>query len=154
MKYIKKCSNCGQVIETYRNPFPTVDVVTFVPPFSVVLIKRKNKPFGWALPGGFVDYGESVESAALREVKEETGLDVSLLYLLGVYSDPKRDPRFHTLSTVFVGIPLDLSQLKAGDDADKARIFSLNQLPNLVFDHAKILQDFCYKMKISEDIKC
>lgn len=140
--YIKKCPSCGYPIESFRNPFPTVDVVVFVPPYSIVLIERKNPPLGWALPGGFVDYGEKVEEAAKREVREETGLEIKLLGLVGVYSDPKRDPRFHTLSTVFVGTPLNLQALEAGDDAGRVKIFSLANLPALVFDHAQIIEDF------------
>lgn len=140
--YIKKCPSCGCPVESFRNPFPTVDVVVFVPPYSIVLIERKNPPLGWALPGGFVDYGEKVEEAAKREVREETGLEVELMGLVGVYSDPKRDPRFHTLSVVFAGIPLSIKTLKAGDDAGRVKVFSLAKLPSLVFDHAQIIEDF------------
>ncbi|MFV2082523.1 MAG: NUDIX domain-containing protein, partial [bacterium] len=106
----------------FRNPFPTVDIVIEVDDAGIVLIKRKNPPHGWAIPGGFVDYGESVEEAAVREAKEETALDVELVRLLGVYSDPDRDPRFHTVSTVFVarasGTPV------GQDDAAEARVFT------------------------------
>lgn len=126
-----------------QTPLLTVDVViesTMAGDASVVLVKRANPPLGWALPGGFVDVGETVESAARREVLEETGLVVSGLNLLGVYSDPARDPRGHTASIVFIaqsdGIPL------AGDDAAEARWFSLKSLPGLVFDHARILRDY------------
>ncbi|MGB5248650.1 MAG: NUDIX hydrolase [Gammaproteobacteria bacterium] len=126
-----------------QTPLLTVDVViesTMAGDASVVLVKRANPPLGWALPGGFVDVGETVESAARREVLEETGLVVSGLNLLGVYSDPARDPRGHTASIVFIaqsdGIPL------AGDDAAEARWFSLKSLPGLVFDHAHILRDY------------
>jgi len=101
------CPHCGKVVEKYRNPFPTVDIIIETGKHKdkagVVLIKRKNPPFGWALPGGFVDYGESLESAAKREAEEETSLKVELLYQLGAYSDPSRDPRHHTISVVFVG---------------------------------------------------
>ncbi len=148
MQFKVKCPKCGEEVIKYRNPFPTVDVIVFVPPYSIVLIERKNPPLGWALPGGFVDYGERVEAAARREVKEETGLEVSLLSLLGVYSEPTRDPRFHTLSTVFVGIAKDISLLQAGDDAGKAKIFSLDNLPPLAFDHAKIIADFKATLKL------
>jgi 8-oxo-dGTP diphosphatase len=108
---------------------------------SVVLIERKNPPSGWALPGGFVDIGESVESAAIREAAEETGLHVTLRALLCVYSDPQRDPRGHTVSTVFIaqakGEPHGM------DDARDARVFSLDALPSpLAFDHATILSDY------------
>jgi len=107
---------------------------------SVVLIRRANPPLGWALPGGFVDVGETVEAAAVREAREETGLDVRQLELLGVYSDPDRDPRGHTVSTVFVG-RADGHPVGA-DDAAEAAVFPLDALPPLVFDHARILADY------------
>ena len=122
-----------------RNPYPTVDVVVRIEG-RIVLIERLHEPIGWALPGGFVDYGETVEHAAIREVHEETGLDVELDGLLGVYSDPKRDPRQHNLSVVFVGTAV--GEPKGGDDAGRAELFSLTELPELVFDHAQILDDY------------
>ncbi len=109
---------------------------------GIVLIERKNEPLGFALPGGFVEVGETVESAILREVKEETNLDCKIKKLFGVYSDPNRDPRFHVVSIVYVldsfGVP------KAGDDAKSVFIFPLEEIPfeKLVFDHSKILIDF------------
>ena len=109
---------------------------------GIVLIERKNPPYGLALPGGFVDIGESCESAVVREMKEEISLDVQIIRLLGVYSDPKRDPRFHTVSAVYVckayGEP------KAADDAKKCFVYPLDEIPTekLVFDHAKIIKDF------------
>lgn len=137
-----KCPNCGTEIPVYRNPVPTVDII-IESGGGIVLIKRKNPPFGWALPGGFVDYGESFETAARREAKEETGLDVELIRQFHTYSDPDRDPRQHTASTVFIaraeGTP------KAGDDAAEARIFTSDDLPPLAFDHAKILDDYFHK---------
>lgn len=137
------CELCGRPLQTYRNPTPTVDIIIAWPGQGVVLIERKNTPFGWALPGGFIDYGETVECAAIREAFEETGLRVELTGLLGVYSDPKRDPRQHTLSVVFTAVAFDLSQLRAGDDAKKAEIFPLVALPKpLVFDHENILGDY------------
>ena len=125
----------------HRNPFPTVDILIETAPGTVVLIRRKNPPLGWAIPGGFVDWGETLEAAAVREAKEETGLDVELVRQLHSYSDPARDPRFHTISTVFVaraeGAP------EGADDAAEARVFPHDALPEpLVFDHANILQDW------------
>lgn len=111
-------------------------------PGRVVLIKRKNPPHGWALPGGFVDIGESVEAGAIREAKEETGLDVSLQALLGVYSAPDRDPRGHTISTVYIADAQ--GRPRAADDAAELDVFSLEALPEpLAFDHAGILRDYC-----------
>jgi len=125
----------------HRNPFPTVDIIIEVED-KIVLIYRKNPPYGWALPGGFVDYGETLEKAAIREAKEETNLDVELLYFLGCYSDPKRDPRFHTITTVFVA--KGKGELRAKDDAKLAKLFKIEEIPwnDLAFDHAKILKDY------------
>ncbi|WP_419656405.1 hydrolase, NUDIX family [Desulfosarcina variabilis str. Montpellier] len=124
----------------YRNPFPTVDIIIEVGG-GIVLIERKNPPHGWAIPGGFLDWGESVEACAVREAREETGLVVTLQELFYVYSDPARDPRHHTVTTVFIasasGTPV------AADDAAKAGIFTENNLPEpLAFDHARILDDY------------
>lgn len=126
----------------FRNPLPTVDVVILLPGRGVVLVERANTPFGWALPGGFVDYGESCESAAVREAREETGLEVTLTGLVGVYSAPDRDPRHHTLSVVYSGMAEDPAALQAGDDAAAVRVWPLDALPELVFDHARILADY------------
>lgn len=145
------CPNCGYKIQEYANPVPTVDIIIEVPHpeggQGIVLIERKNYPFGWAIPGGFVDYGESVEQAAVREAKEETGLDVTLVHLLGVYSRPDRDPRQHTISTVFVARAK--GHAAAGDDAKTLRIFREQEVPDqLAFDHAEILRDyFAWKRK-------
>ena len=129
------------MVEKYRNPFPTVDNIIEIEDNGIVLIKRKNPPFGWALPGGFVDYGESLESAALREAEEETSLKVELKYLLGAYSDPMRDPRHHTISVVFV--VKGKGEPRAADDAVDIGIFKVNSLPqHLAFDHEKILKDY------------
>lgn len=121
-------------------PLPTVDVVIEIDG-GIVLIERRNPPHGWALPGGFVDVGESVEDAARREMREETTLDVTLTALLGVYSDPARDARGHTISTVFVGRAT--GRPKADDDAANVGVFSEQNLPSpLVFDHARIVADY------------
>ncbi|KPL19884.1 MAG: NUDIX hydrolase [candidate division Zixibacteria bacterium SM23_81] len=128
-------------VKKYRNPFLTVDVIIEVEGQGIALIKRKNPPYGWALPGGYVEYGESLEEAAVREAREETGLAVQLKRQLHTYSDPHRDPRQHTVTTVYIatarGKPL------AGDDAQRAQVFPLNSLPEaLAFDHAAILEDY------------
>lgn len=125
----------------HRNPKPTVDLIVELPGEQVVLIRRKNPPQGWALPGGFVDEGESLERAAVREAKEELSVDVTLTEQLFTYSDPKRDPRQHTISTVFIatttGVP------RGADDAAEAKAFALDALPQpLCFDHAQILADY------------
>jgi len=129
----------------YRNPIPTVDIIIEMKrknsKMAIILIKRKNPPYGWAIPGGFVDYGESLEEAAVREAKEETSLDINLKFQMHTYSDPKRDPRKHTVSTVFVaeaqGTP------KARDDAEEIGIFTEEEIDfPLAFDHKKILSDY------------
>lgn len=126
-----------------RNPFLTVDVI-IEHEGGIVLIKRKNEPLGWALPGGFVDYGERIEEAAVREAREETGLHVELLRQFHTYSDPARDSRFHTVSTVFVARGTGV--LKAGDDAKDAEVFTRESLPDpIAFDHRSILDDFFEK---------
>ena len=134
-----ECPKCGQHLKSYKNPLPTVDIIIETKG-GIILIDRKNKPFGWALPGGFVDYGESLEQAAMREALEETGLQISLKEQLKTYSAPDRDSRYHTISTVFIataeGSP------RAGDDASKADIFMEQDLPPLAFDHAEILSDY------------
>ncbi|MBC7081461.1 MAG: NUDIX hydrolase [Thermoplasmatales archaeon] len=108
---------------------------------KILLIKRKNEPFKdkWALPGGFVEYGEKVEDAIFREFKEETGMNVRIKKLFGVYSDPNRDPRGHIISIVFLLASDD--EPVAGDDAIDARFFDLNSLPDLAFDHKKIIEE-------------
>lgn len=129
---------------THRNPTPTVDIIIELndrPQRPIVLIERLNPPYGWAIPGGFVDYGESVETAAKREAEEETGLRVELIDQFYVYSDPNRDPRQHTLSVVFLATAQ--GDPKAGDDAKNLDIFEPWQIPkNLCFDHDRILQDY------------
>jgi len=124
----------------HRNPLPTADVIVEVGD-RIVLVRRKHPPAGWAIPGGFVETGETVEAAAVREALEETGLAVTLTALLGVYSDPARDPRHHTVSTVYVGRAE--GSPSGGDDAAEARLFSEGDLPSpLAFDHAAILADY------------
>ena len=141
----------------WRNPTPTVDVIivrgTAAP--QVLLIRRKNPPLGWALPGGFVDEGERVETAAVREAKEETGLNVQLRELFHVYSDPKRDPRKHTMSVVFTARVEATTEAEAGDDATELVWVELDVLKSwlqghrsgpkrlpIAFDHAEILRDW------------
>jgi 8-oxo-dGTP diphosphatase len=121
-------------------PSPTVDVVIALGGDRVVLVRRRYPPPGWALPGGFVEEGETLEAAAVREAKEETGLEVTLTDLLYMYSDPRRDPRRHTLAAVFLGRAA--GEPAGGDDAAEARGFAWTGLPSpLAFDHAEILRD-------------
>ena len=125
--------------QTYRNPLVTVDIIIEVND-KIVLIQRVNPPYGWALPGGFVDYGESLESSAIREAKEETSLDVTLKEQFHTYSDPDRDPRHHTVTTVFIG--KGAGTPKAADDAKRLGVFIETFLPELiVFHHRKIIYD-------------
>ena len=129
---------------TYRNPAPTVDIIIELsdrPHRPIILIERKNPPLGWAIPGGFVDYGESLETAARREAQEEIGLQVELIEQFHVYSDPSRDPRQHTISIVYIATATGEPQ--ADDDAKALGIFESWRIPaNLCFDHDQILQDY------------
>lgn len=123
------------------HPLPTVDVIIRLPDHSIVLIRRRNPPPGWAIPGGFIDVGETAADAARREAEEETSLRVHLRELFHVYSDPRRDARGHTVSVVYIadaeGTPL------AADDAAEAGTFTEKTLPDeLAFDHAQILSDY------------
>jgi ADP-ribose pyrophosphatase YjhB (NUDIX family) len=123
-----------------RNPIPTIDLIIEYNK-GIILINRKNPPEGWALPGGFVDYGESLEAAAVREAKEETGLEVELLRQFHAYSDPKRDPRHHTITIVFIAKAK--GQATAGDDAKELGLFNKDTLPDqLAFDHRAIINDY------------
>lgn len=137
----------GERMTTYKNPVPTVDIIIEVINLKnsnekqFVLIKRKNPPYGWAIPGGFVDYGETLEQAAVREALEETGLAVELVRQFHAYSDPTRDARLHTITTVYIakatGIP------KAADDALSAELFTEKNIPeDMAFDHKKIISDY------------
>ena len=126
--------------EKLRNPLLTVDIIVEVNG-GIVLIERKNIPHGWAIPGGFVDYGESIETAALREAKGEISLDVVLTEQFHTYSNPNRDPRHHTVSTVFIATATGTP--RGADDAKVARVFRENDLPQpIVFDHKQILRDY------------
>lgn len=134
-----KCPQCGLTIKEFKNPVPTVDIIISIDG-GIVLIERKNPPYGWALPGGFVDYGESLEEAAVREAKEETDLEVNLTGQLKTYSDPSRDSRQHTISTVFTAEAT--GTLRGGDDAKQAKVFQQHSFPPLAFDHKDILEDY------------
>ncbi|MBU0693988.1 MAG: NUDIX hydrolase [Candidatus Omnitrophica bacterium] len=123
-----------------QGPFVTVDGIVEYRQ-GIVMIERSNPPFGWALPGGFLDYGESLESAVAREIKEETGLEFVDFKQFKTYSEPDRDPRFHTVSVVFTGC--GQGELVAASDAKSAKVFELNSLPqNLAFDHGEIIRDY------------
>ena len=123
-----------------RSPIPTIDLIIEYNK-GIILINRKNPPEGWALPGGFVDYGESLEAAAVREAREETGLEVELLRQFHAYSDPKRDPRHHTITIVFIAKAK--GKAIAGDDAKEIGLFNKDTLPDqIAFDHRDIINDY------------
>jgi 8-oxo-dGTP diphosphatase len=135
------CTGCGTAVKTYRDPFLTVDIIISMGGSGIVLIERKNPPFGWALPGGFVDYGESLETAARREALEETGLRLQDLRQFRAYSDPARDPRHHTVSVVFTAV--GIGEPRAADDARNLAVFPAGSLPAvLAFDHGRILGEY------------
>jgi ADP-ribose pyrophosphatase YjhB (NUDIX family) len=135
------CPHCGRLVYSYRNPIPTVDIIIALEDKGIILIKRAKEPFGWAIPGGFVDYGESLEDAARREAREETSLRVELSGQLGAYSAPDRDPRHHTISVVFLASAQ--GKPEARDDALEVGVFTKEDLPSsLAFDHARILADY------------
>jgi 8-oxo-dGTP diphosphatase len=135
------CPRCGSPVTTYQNPLLTVDIIIRMTGKTVVLIERRNPPYGWALPGGFVDYGESLETAASREAREETGLELEDIEQFRAYSDPHRDPRHHTVTGVFAA--LGRGVLRAADDARRVKVFRVEEIPgNLAFDHARILTDY------------
>lgn len=140
-------------MKEHKNPIPTVDIIIEMKrkdgKQGIVLIKRKNPPYGWALPGGFVDYGESLEKAAVRESKEETFLDIKLIKQMHTYSEPTRDPRFHTVSTVFIARAN--GQPKAQDDASEIGIFIEEEINfPLAFDHRDIIKDYFEQKRKSQ----
>jgi ADP-ribose pyrophosphatase YjhB (NUDIX family) len=142
------CPHCGQPVEKYKNPIPTTDIIIDLNG-GIVLIQRKNFPYGWAIPGGFIDYGETAGNAAQREAEEETSLKVTDLKLFNVYSSPDRDPRQHTISVVFTARAQ--GQPRAADDASDIGVFSEKNIPYpLAFDHAKILADYFGSLKRSD----
>jgi ADP-ribose pyrophosphatase YjhB (NUDIX family) len=141
MRVTESCPECGHKFIRYRIPVPTVDIIIEYEDQGLVLIERHKPPYGWALPGGFVEYGETLEKAAVREAKEETGLEVKLMGQFHAYSDPERDPRQHTITTVFVARGHGTPQ--AASDARSLAIFPPENLPSpLAFDHDRILQDY------------
>ena len=141
MQKAEKCPKCGLPGPRFRNPAPTVDIIIEYQDRGLVLIQRSKPPWGWALPGGFVEYGETLEAAARREAREETGLEVELLGQFHAYSEPHRDPRGHTITMVFVARGYGVPQ--AGDDARSLGVFAPEQLPDpLAFDHGQILADY------------
>jgi 8-oxo-dGTP diphosphatase len=132
-----------QVVSRPVTPLLTVDIIIELadrPGRPIVLIERLHEPHGWALPGGFVDVGERLEEAAVREAREETGLQVRLKVLLGCYSDPQRDPRGHTVSAVYVAEAE--GEGRAQDDARNLDVFDPRRCPALAFDHALIIADY------------
>jgi 8-oxo-dGTP diphosphatase len=133
------CPYCGRDLDRFDQPRLTVDAVVHDTRGGVLLIERLNPPPGWALPGGFVDPGETLETAVARELREEAGLEATRIEQFHTYSDPHRDPRHHTVSTIFLvdaaGAP------RAGDDAGRAAFFPYDRLPPLAFDHRDILAD-------------
>ncbi|AEH06140.1 NUDIX domain-containing protein [Methanothermococcus okinawensis] len=134
----------------YKSPSLTVDGIVQIDD-KILLIKRKNPPFKdfWAFPGGFVEYGETTENAVIREVQEETSLKTRIKHLLGVYSDPNRDPRGHTVSVVYVLEPIE-GTIKGADDAKEAKLFKIEEVKNLnlAFDHKKIFEDYLNYLKL------
>ena len=132
---------------TYKSPKLTADGA-ILKGNKILLIKRKNEPFkgNWALPGGYVEYGEKVEDAVVREVLEETGMKAKISDLLGVYSDPNRDPRGHTITVVYL-LETQGGELRSGDDASDAKFFDLDKLPELSFDHDVILKDIIRRIR-------
>ena len=134
------CPNCGHATEEYRNPKVAVDVIADIGG-KILLVRRRNPPYGWALPGGYIEYGESAEDAAYRELREETGIALTGLSQFHVYSDPTRDPRSHIITVVFTATSADTPA--PGDDAADVALFDPHELPSpLAFDHAHIIDDY------------
>jgi 8-oxo-dGTP diphosphatase len=134
-----------------KTPLLTVDIIIEMTDRQgrpIVLIERRNPPHGWALPGGFVDVGETLEMAAVREAQEETSLDVRITTLLGNYSDPGRDPRFHTVSAVYIAEAQ--GEARAADDAANLGLFAPAECPELAFDHGQIIVDYLHFLKTGE----
>ncbi len=140
-------------IKSTKTPLLAVDAVILFRE-GVVLIRRENPPYQgcYALPGGFVEVGESTEAAVRREAKEETGLETDLLGLVGVYSDPSRDPRGHVVSICY--LVMGRGELKSGSDARSAEVFPLDKLPPLAFDHEKIMHDAIRLQDLLRDQRC
>lgn len=132
----------------YKSPKLTVDGIILEENKRILLVKRKHQPFQgkWALPGGFVEYGETTEEAIKREVLEETGLKTHIIELIGVYSEPNRDPRGHTISIVY-RLQKSGGKLESGDDAADVKFFDVDHLPDLSFDHGRIIEDVLWRKK-------
>jgi ADP-ribose pyrophosphatase YjhB (NUDIX family) len=146
MKRNIQCPKCGEDIEAYKNPVPTVDIIIRFEGKGIILIRRKNPPYGWALPGGFIDYGESAEEAARREAQEETNITVKDLRQFKVYSAPDRDPRRHTITVVFTA--KGQGEPRALDDAAELALFKKEELPeDIAFDHGHIISDYFSSME-------
>ena len=140
-----KCPECGALLTRFTFPLLTVDALIRDGNGRVLLIKRRNPPPGWALPGGFVDYGETVEDAVVREIHEETGLTLTDAVQFRAYSDPTRDPRHHIVTLVFSGKAT--GALAAGDDAVDGQFFPIDQLPEeMAADHGEIIRDYLRAM--------
>ncbi len=136
----ERCAECGAQVRTWQRPSVSVDLLILLET-ELVLVYRRNEPVNWALPGGYVDYGEPLEVAARREAKEETNLELEELEQFHAYSNPDRDPRQHSITTVFLA--RGRGELVAGDDAAQARRFTLDEIPHpLAFDHSRIVRDF------------
>jgi ADP-ribose pyrophosphatase YjhB (NUDIX family) len=145
-----RCPHCGNEVERRRNPFPTVDLILMdAGRTGVFLIERGNPPPGWALPGGFVEWGESLEEAARREGEEETSLRVEIEGQFRAYGDPDRDPRFHTITVVYTAVGTGVA--RGADDARSVRFFRWKELPEkMAFDHRRILEEFLRRTRGSE----